>query len=1815
MRFHLPLLYDLVASTKPKSIVSLGFGDGEGFFTFCQAVREQEVAGRCAALRRARKGETETEDAAWQKGRKYGEEFYGDFARFFSDSSQSAEFADGSIDLLLVADCDSGSELRADLAAWESKLARNGLVLFHGTGLERSDSPKKAWRQWAGKRTWAEFPEGIGISVTLFSKGSRPQEPLLKMLFAGDETFLELKEIYRLVAARVEAQARADEAVRAQAELEARQVWLDSLLADRWKVQAIMDHQQRAIAELEQRFEPILEDRKKAQQVMDAQLAEIQALREEHGKPQEIMEAQLRDLAMARADLEALRIDRGKAQAVMDGQAEQLKSFQTIGADFEALRIDREKAQEIMDAQLRDIEGFRRDRAALQLIIETQEEQLQHYEALRRDRAQAQLVMDSQLEQLKHWMGESETLRLETERLRAKTKEQKRILSAAKNACRKKGQCFHIPTGPKENRPLGEKIVRELLRLPRNLGIARSREPTPTLPEEPAVVAAPEPLDRYAAWCREHEPDEGTLDDQRREAKRLPVRPKISLIVPIWNTPAHFLQAMLESLSAQTYDNWELCAVDAASDRPATLAVLREWTAREPRIRLERIENNLGISENTNRALGLATGDFIACIDHDDLLAPFALFELARNAGAFPDTDIFYSDEDRWSEAGERHAPFFKPEWSPELLQSFMYIGHLTAYRRSLVDQVGEFRKEFDLSQDYDFALRATERARNIRHIPYVLYHWREHPASGSMGGKPEARKTNLAALGDAMRRRNLPADIIEYPTANRARLRVASWPRVSVIVPTDSPTRALICLRDLPRQTKYPDLEIVLVTNSKLVESLRILEPPNATVQLVPYDKPFNFSDKCNLGAEASSGKRLIFFNDDVETGQADWIQNLIEQLENPEVGAVSPKLLYETGKIQHAGLVTGVRGLVGTAFHQRDANSTEYFNLPQSLRDVGALSAACLAMRRADFFRVGGFDALNTPIAHSDIDLCFKVREAGMRCVYTPYATLSHAGHVSIAAEEKKETARRPNKASLYLLKRWADYTTRDPYFTDNMRDWLHSDSPTPIRMAASDRPDPTRFGPDLLFVSHDLTLSGAPILLFHLALWCNRNEIFVVVVAPEDGPLREKYEAAGLPLIIDPLVLTGHESFVKFAQDFDCMLANTIRSEPAVRAAHAAKLPVIWWVHETQVGEHFLRADAKLRSALPLADAVLAPSERTARVYRPYAGPAVKHSSYGVPDMGAAGRPSGNGRPRALRFLVLGSIEPRKGQDIFVEAVASLPAEMQQAAEFHILGRVMDSEFSTRVEEAAAKVLNFSMDGACDHAEAVEAIRRSDVLVCSSRDEAMPVTILEALSLAKAVVSTEVGGIGEILEDGHDALLVRPEDPKALAEAMKRLWETPELVQQLGENARETFEKNFTEDRFGADFRELIFEVMAGRATQDPYSPDRLRVRSSPAAVAPGTGGPSETSAAGAATNLLFVSHDLSLSGAPMMLFHAVKWLHDNGAAVAVLAPKDGPLRQALKEQGIEVIIDPLLEAGHKSLVRFARGFDCMVANTIRSGAAVRAMQAVNVPIAWWLHEPGSVAGHFVRADPRLREALRIADVLFAPSEQTAGVYRAFIDRPVTCLRNAIPDLREEIKGNAGPSNRPLRFLLLASIEPRKGQDVFVDALAMLPREVQQAGQFEVVGRVLARNFWQKTSAVAETLTNFSAKGAVSHAEAIALINRADVVLSASRDEAMPTVTILEAMCLGKALIVSSLEGVSDVLVDGENALLVRPEAPDALAAAIRRLISEPGLASRLGKKARETYERDFTMERFGSELRELLDGVMAIRASTPQKRLAL
>jgi len=1077
---------------------------------------------------------------------------------------------------------------------------------------------------------------------------------------------------------------------------------------------------------------------------------------------------------------------------------------------FDTIVEDRIKAQDVIDDQQRRLADFDRK-----------------FETIIADRAEAQLVMEHQFAQI--------------QKMHVKMTEQQQALTAAKAACRNKGRCFAVRKGPKPPRTILERIARELARIPRNLRRMFLAPPA----AQPKQIA-PSPIEKtYATWIAEHEPTPEELEKQRSESSEWDRRPKISLLIPLVDPPTNFLNELFASIVAQTYDNWEACVVDSGSRNRETVESLRRWMKTDARIRVQRFETNLGISENTNCALRAATGDFIALVDHDDTLAPFALYELASAIRHRPMANIFYSDEDRLLESGHRANPFFKPEWSPELLYSFMYVGHLSAYRRELALALGGFRKQFDLSQDYDFALRATERAREIVHIPRVLYHWREHAASGASGGKPEARKTNIAALVDAVKRRGLDAEVLEYPTANRVRMILREAARVSVIIPTDSFARAEKCARDLPAATDYPNAEFIIVTSTELIERLRsVAEPISTQVRFVAFDAPFNFSAKCNAGAKAAGGERIIFLNDDVEAGQRDWIQNVIEPLQNQEVGAVAPKLLYTTGRIQHAGLVTGVRGLVGTALHQWSGDSVDYTNFAQSMRTVSALSAACLAMRHADFFAVGAFDEINTPVAHSDLDLCFKVREAGMRCVYTPFVTMTHHGHVSIGAEKQTSNERVADKPSIFLLQRWAAFTCHDPYYTDNMRDWLYHDSPEPIRMFAR-RNSATRFsGRNLLLISHDLSLSGAPISLSHLAKWGKAHGSFVVVMSPVDGPLREKFVEAEIPVIVDSLLVTGyetftkfgsqlpirsHRSFMRFARDFDCVVASTIFAAPLIRDVHAEGIPNIWWIQEGLVGDHFLKKYSVLPLVLGLADLIVAPDKSSQRIYQTFANRPIRVLPYGIPDV--AQQSVLSPEPRAagpVRFLLLGTIEHRKGQATLLEALRHLPQDVLDCSEFLIVGRPQDVKLAAQVRAAAEASSHLRFREAVAHEDALALVHEADVMLCASWDETGPLTLVEAMALGKAILSTRVGVVGEKLIPEEDALFVESGDAVGLAAAIQRLVRDPKLLHKLAANARRAYERHFRLEHFGKEFLTLLEEAISLRPHRAKNDADLMMTR---------------------------------------------------------------------------------------------------------------------------------------------------------------------------------------------------------------------------------------------------------------------------------------------------------------------------------------------------------------------------------------------------
>ncbi|MGA8830984.1 MAG: glycosyltransferase [Desulfomonilaceae bacterium] len=469
--------------------------------------------------------------------------------------------------------------------------------------------------------------------------------------------------------------------------------------------------------------------------------------------------------------------------------------------------------------------------------------------------------------------------------------------------------------------------------------------------------------------CSEHTPEEDVYDPAaiQAEISAFTSVPKISVIVPIYNVAARWLEKCVESVLNQSYQNWELCMHDDGSTNPKTLDCLRKWAGSDPRILVSFGEGNLGISAASNAALKMATGEYVALLDHDDELHVHALFEVVKVLNKHPDTDMIFTDEDKIVEdkqgATKHFEPFFKPGWNPLLMLSYMYVGHLTVYRKSIVDSLGAFRPEFDWSQDYDLALRVTEITNHIQHIPKVLYHWRAVGGSAAAGDKPYARASNMGALRDAMKRRGYDAEVLERLFVNRVKFRINNPPRVSIIIVSQDQPKLTRCLKSIEQNTEYLNYKIITVRTPKADH---------------------------NETAHKDSGEYLLFMSDMVEAVHPDWLTEMVGILERKEVAACSPKLYCRDGTIHYAGLLTNPPYWQSLTFQGLSKDTQAYFRLAQYPRNVSILTGSCLLIKKEAFKQIGGFQLADDPPTLDGVDLSLALIDRGYELVYTPYAEL---------------------------------------------------------------------------------------------------------------------------------------------------------------------------------------------------------------------------------------------------------------------------------------------------------------------------------------------------------------------------------------------------------------------------------------------------------------------------------------------------------------------------------------------------------------------------------------------------------------------------------------------------------------------------------------------------------------------------------------------------------------------------------------------------------------------------------------------------------
>lgn len=546
----------------------------------------------------------------------------------------------------------------------------------------------------------------------------------------------------------------------------------------------------------------------------------------------------------------------------------------------------------------------------------------------------------------------------------------------------------------------------------------------------------------YGPWYDAYAPTREELEKQKK--RKWKYAPKISVVVPAYETPEKFLCQMIDSLLEQTYENWELCIVDASPGNASMEYVLREYANRDSRIQWKKLEKNLGIAENTNAAFAMASGDFVGLLDHDDLLAPNALYEIAAALEKEPDIDVLYTDEDKVrGDSLEHFQPHLKPDFNLDLLRSNNYICHFFVAKRTLVEQVGGFLAVFDGAQDHDFIFRCVEQAEHIHHIPEILYHWRTHQSStaDNPDSKRYAFEAGRRAVEANLERCGLKGQVshtkdygfyrVTYPVQGR--------PFVSIIIPNKDAKEDLEkCVNSILTKSTYENYEILIVENnsagSEIFAYYKQLSQ-NPKIRLLRWKHPFNYSAINNYAASKAKGEYFLFLNNDTEVITPGWIEELLGFCQRKDTGIVGAKLYYGNNTIQHAGTVIGIGGIAGNMFVDMDRERSGYMHKASIIQDLSAVTAACMMVKRKVFEQVHGFEE-ELAVAFNDVDFCLRVRELDYLVVYNPYVELYHYESKSRGTEDSKEKVRRFQSEIEFMRCRWEVLLKKgDPYYNKNL------------------------------------------------------------------------------------------------------------------------------------------------------------------------------------------------------------------------------------------------------------------------------------------------------------------------------------------------------------------------------------------------------------------------------------------------------------------------------------------------------------------------------------------------------------------------------------------------------------------------------------------------------------------------------------------------------------------------------------------------------------------------------------------------------------
>jgi len=547
----------------------------------------------------------------------------------------------------------------------------------------------------------------------------------------------------------------------------------------------------------------------------------------------------------------------------------------------------------------------------------------------------------------------------------------------------------------------------------------------------------------YIQWFDENKITDDEINEQKKAALELKNKPLISILIPTYNTESHHLRECIESVIDQTYTNWEICISDDASPSKETKDIIKSFVKKYPNIQAVFNKTNHHIAISSNIALEMAKGEYVSLLDHDDLLLPNALYETVKAINDNSEIDLIYTDEDKLEDDRYHVEPFFKPDWSPDFLNSCNYITHFATIRTSVMKEVKGFTPGTHGAQDWDLFFKITEVTNKIHHIPKILYTWRKSATSTaqSADSKPYAYISQKKVLRNSIARRGENAYAEPHPVLGfmRKKYVIKDTPLVSIIIPTkDSIKLIRQCIDSILEISTYPYFEIIIVDTGSTDPSVEAyyekLVADNHQIKIVRYNKKFNFSAACNLGVQKSSGDFLLFLNNDTEVFSKDWVQGLLEHAQRKDIGMVGAKLLFPNETIQHAGIILSERDIAFHCFYGQNPGMDIFtYIYANNIRNVSAVTAACSMVSRKKFEEVGGFDT-KLRVTYNDVDLNLRLAKAGYKNLYTPFVELFHYESMSVGRIESTDRDMTEfNEAKQLMLDRWTPELRRDLYYND--------------------------------------------------------------------------------------------------------------------------------------------------------------------------------------------------------------------------------------------------------------------------------------------------------------------------------------------------------------------------------------------------------------------------------------------------------------------------------------------------------------------------------------------------------------------------------------------------------------------------------------------------------------------------------------------------------------------------------------------------------------------------------------------------------------